>query len=134
MRRTSSVVRGGANRPSGVQTAVVISADHAVRADWARHLESRGMRVLRCVGPQVLCALLDGGHCPLHDEADLAVYDRATLTPELTRRLIRVRRSLTVAFARDRLGPDGRHEPIVTATVPDGAGSCFGYGLDDLVR
>ena len=40
------------------------------------------MRTLRCVGPQVLCVLLDGGHCPLHEEADIAIYDRSTVTPE----------------------------------------------------
>jgi hypothetical protein len=81
----------------------VVSADPAVRSDWARYFEALSMRTLRCVGPQVLCVLLDGAHCPLHEEADLAIYDRAALTPELTLRLIRAGRSLPIAFAADKL-------------------------------
>jgi len=108
------------------RTALVVSADPAVRADWARSFEAIGMKTLRCVGPQVLCVLLDGGRCPLHEEADLAVYDRETVTPELTLRLIRASHALPIAFARDRVTENGRHEPVITSVASEGAGSCIG--------
>ena len=114
---------------SAPRVALVVSADAAVRADWARSFEAIGMRTLRCVGPQVLCVLLDGGRCPLHEGADLAVYDRATVTPELMLRLIRASSELPVAFARDRLSEDGRHEPVITSVASEGAGSCIGSAV-----
>jgi len=101
---------------------LVVSADPAVRSDWARYFVAQGLRTLRCVGPQVLCVLIDGGRqCPLHKEADLAIYDRATLTPELTRKLIRVSHSLPIAFAKDQIDAHGYHEPVVTAVASEGA-------------
>ncbi len=121
-------------RPSRLRTALIVSGDSAVRADWARHLEALGMRTLRCVGPQVLCVLLDGAHCPLHDEADLAIYDRSTLTPELTLKLIRASHSLPIAFAKDQLDAHGRHEPVITAVASEGADACVGSGIHGLVR
>ena len=70
----------------------------------------------------MLCVLIDGGRpCPLHEEADLAIYDRATLTPQLTRKLIRVSRSLPIAFAKDQIDAHGYHEPVVTAVASEGA-------------
>lgn len=109
------------------RTALVVSADPEIRGDWARYFEGLGMCALRCVGPQVLCALLDGGaRCPLHDEADLAVYHREAVTPELALRLLRVGRSLPIAFADDRIDPEGRHEPSITTLASDAAGGCFG--------
>jgi hypothetical protein len=121
-------------RPSRLQTALIVSADPAVRSDWARHFEALGMRTLRCVGPQVLCALLDGAECPLHKEADLAIYDRSTLTPELTLKLIRASHSLPIAFAKDQLGAQGRHEPVITAVASAGADACVGSAIHGLVR
>jgi len=101
---------------------LVVSADPAVRSDWARYFVAQGLRILRCVGPQVLCVLIDGGRqCPLHEEADLAIYDRATLTPQLTRKLIRVSHSLPIAFAKDQIDAHGHHEPVVTAVASMGA-------------
>lgn len=110
------------------RTALVVSGDPQIRADWARYFEALGMRSLRCVGPQVLCALLDGSRsgCPLHAEADLALYERSTVTPELALRLMRAGRSLPIAFAEDHLGPDGRHEPSIIALAADAGGGCFG--------
>jgi len=87
------------------------------------------MRTLRCVGPQVLCALLDGARCPLHEEADLAIYDRATLTPELTLRLIRASRSLPIAFATDQLDAHGHHEPVITKVASGSADACIGSAI-----
>lgn len=92
------------------------------------------MRTLRCVGPQVLCALLDGADCPLHKEADLAIYDRSTLTPELTLKLIRASHSLRIAFAKDQPGAQGRHEPVITAVASAGADACVGSAIHGLVR
>jgi hypothetical protein len=106
----------------------VVSADPAVRADWARYFEALNMRTLRCVGPQILCVLLDGGaRCPLHEEADLAIYDRGTLTPELTLKLIRASRTLPIAFATDRRDTDGHHEPHITTVASEGTDDdCIG--------
>ncbi len=107
----------GSLRP---RTALVISADPTVRSDWARYFEALGMRTLRCVGPQVLCVLLDGTRCPLHEEADMAVYERASVTPELALKLVHASHSLPIAFANDQLDLKGRHEPLITATASDG--------------
>jgi hypothetical protein len=70
--------------------------------------------------------LLDGGRCPLHGAADLAIYDRATVTPELTLRLIRSTHELPIAFAQDRLSADGWHEPVITSVASQGAADCIG--------
>jgi hypothetical protein len=126
--------RGGVGRPSRARTALVVSADPAVRADWARYFEARGVRTLRCVGPQVLCVLVEGGDCPLHKEADLAIYDRTAVTPELGLRLMRRGRSLPIAFAADRLDAHGHHEPAVTALASEGADACVGVSIDGLGR
>ena len=116
------------------RTTLVVSGDPEIRADWARYFESIGMRTLRCVGPQVQCVLLDGARCPLHEEADLAVYDRATLTPELTLRLIRAGRTLAIAFAADRLGAAGHHEPHITSIAAKGLDACVGLSGEKLGR
>jgi hypothetical protein len=117
------------------RTALVVSADAAVRADWARYFESLGMRTLRCVGPQIACALLDGDTCPLHAEADLAIYDRDALAPELTLKLMRASRAIPIAFARDQRDPDGRHEPLVTGVLSRGRNNaCIGLPSDKLGR
>jgi signal transduction histidine kinase len=66
--------------------------------------------------------LLDGGRqCPLHEDADLAIYDRASVTPELTLKLIRASRSLPIAFATDQIDAHGHHQPVVTAVASEGA-------------
>ena len=116
------------------RAALVVSADPAVRADWARYFEALGMRTLRCVGPHVLCVLLDGGYCPLHEEADLAIYDRDSVTPELTLRLIRSSRSLPIAFAKDQLDVHGHHEPVIAAVASEGADACIGSPTGGLAR
>ena len=107
----------GSARP---RTALVVSGDPTVRSDWARYFEGLGMRTLRCVGPEVLCALLDGRSCPLHQEADMAIYDRASVTPELALKLVHASHSLPIAFAKDQLDLNGRHEPLITATASEG--------------
>jgi hypothetical protein len=122
------------NRPPHPRTALVVSADPEVRSDWARYFEAQGVRTIRCVGPQVLCVLLDGARCPLHEEADLAIYDRSGLTPELTLKLIRVSRSIPIAFARDQLDPHGRHHPVITTVASEAAGACVGSALHAMVR
>ena len=136
MTRASVTERDGAIRPSRSRTALLVSADPAVRSDWARYFEALGMRTLRCVGPQVLCVLLDGGHCPLHDGADLAIYDRTALTPELTLRLIRASRSLPIAFAANKLDGAGHHEPVITSVASQGrdGAACVGLPMEKLAR
>jgi len=107
-----------------------VSADPAIRADWVRCFEALGMRTRRCVGPQVLCVLLEGGRrCPLHEETDLAVYDKSALTPELILRLLRASRSIPIAFATDRLDPAGRHEPFITSVASHGRADDYCVGL-----
>ena len=117
-----------------LNTALIVSGDPAVRADWARFFDARGLRTIRCVGPQVMCALLDGSRCPLHDEATIAIYDRASLTPEFTIRLIRAGRSVPIAFAADRLDADGRHEPLITSVASGRPNDCVGVSPEKLRR
>jgi hypothetical protein len=103
-----------------------VSGDADVRSGWAGYFEALGMATLRCSGAELSCALLAGADCPLHERADLAVYDRGSLTPELTLRLIRQSSRLPIAFARDRLDADDHHEPIITALASEAAGACIG--------
>ena len=105
---------------------LVVSGDAVVRSDWADHYEALGMATLRCGGPDLPCVLLEGADCPLHERADLAVYDRASVTRELTLRLIRRSSRLPIAFARDRLDAHDHHEPIITALASEGADACIG--------
>lgn len=121
--------RAGVARPSRRRTALVVSRDAAVRADWARCFEALGMKTLRCVGPQALCVLLDGGRCPLHEEVDLAVYDRATVTPELALRLVQASHALPIAFAQDRRTDGGWHQPVITSVATEGADTCVGTAV-----
>jgi hypothetical protein len=65
----------------------------------------------------------------LHESADLAVYDRATVTPELSLRLIRASHALPIAFAQDRLTEEGRHEPAIMSVASEGADSCIGSAV-----
>lgn len=117
------------------RTALVVSADPEVRADWARYFERIGMRTSRCVGPQITCALLDGDRCPLHDGSDLAIYDRDALTPEFTLKLMRASRSLSIAFARDQRDDAGHHEPLVTGVMSAGRShACIGLPSEWLGR
>ena len=115
-------------------TALIVSGDPVVRSDWARFFDARGLPTIRCVGPQVMCALLDGGRCPLHDEATIAIYDRASLTPEFTIRLIRAGRLVPIAFASDRLDAEGRHEPLITSVAAGHADDCVGLPPEQLGR
>ena len=119
---------------SDQRTALIVSADPEIRSDWARYFESIGMRTLRCAGPEVLCVLLDGARCPLHQEADLAIYDRATLTPELTLKLIRAGRTLAIVFAADRLDAAGHHAPQITSIASQGLDACVGLSAEKLGR
>lgn len=116
------------------RAALIVSADTEIRSDWASYFESIGMRTLRCAGPEAHCALLAGARCPLHEEADIAVYDRATLTSELTLRLIRAGRTLPIAFAADRSDAAGRHEPRITSIASQGADACVGLSAAKLGR
>ena len=118
MTATSFIEWGGLNRPSRVRTVLVVSSDAGVRSDWARHCEALGMRTRRCVGPQVLCALLVGQYrCPLHDEADVALYDRDSLSPDCRRQLLEAPRLIPIAIARDGRGADGRHVPFLVELI-----------------
>lgn len=114
MTATSFIKRGGVSRPSLNRTILVVSSESARRADWATYFEELGLQTRRCVGPLVLCALLEGQrHCPLQDEADLAVYDHESYAPELRARLLHAARPLPIAIAHDRLTADGHHEPVL---------------------
>lgn len=91
-----------------------MSADAERREGWARFFEAEGARVIRCVGPLVSCALFAGrARCPLLDEAELAVYDVASLSPTFLLRLLRRSPRPQLGFARDVVDADGRHRPSV---------------------
>lgn len=106
-------MRHGIPRP---KTVVVVSPDPLRRWDWARHFEGDGTRVLRCAGPSVACALLEGlPTCPLLDEADVAVYDREALVRDFVPTLLAKHPALPVLFARDEATLSGHHVPVVLA-------------------
>jgi len=110
-----------------------MSSDPEVRAGWAKELEAGDSTTIRCVGPQVMCILLsDGGGCPLHREADVALYDEESVTDELMLRLIRSRTAVPIGLARDTIGEDGRHEPRVMKVVP--TPDLNGFSVSDLGR
>ena len=125
--------RHGRSRDSQPKTALVVSADPRVRSDWARYFASLGMPTLSCAGPQPRCER-PGTLCPLHAAADLAVYERATITPELMVRLIRAGRSLVIALAVDHLDPAGRHAPRIRAVAPQSRDACVGLAAEKLGR
>ncbi len=77
------------------------------------------MRTLRCAGPVATsCALALGRACPLHEAADLAFYDEQGVTAALATQLLTSKRSLPIVFARDRILPNGEHEPVPTHPIP----------------
>ncbi len=125
---------GGPIRPARSRTALVVGASEDVRTGWARYFEALRFRTLRCAGPQVMCSLLAGdASCPLHRQADVAVYEETAVTPELMLMLLRSSRSLPIAFGTDRINDRGQHEPQITA-VRSGALAPGCVGPDPLVR
>lgn len=136
---TSFVARGGAIPRSRSLTALVVSAEEQVRADWSRYLERLGLRTLRCVGPQATCPLLahTGGaaRCALHEQADFAIYQDSVVTPLLMLKLIRHRRTLPIALAKDRVSETGQHAPVITSLASDAhENSCIGLPQDRIGR
>ena len=110
--------RGG-TRPSRTARALVVHSDPWIRDAWARALEASGMSVIRCVGPAVTCILDRGSdHCPLLDEADLALYHEPLLTEGFVDELMASRPRSMVIAARDRHRPDGDHEPALARVIP----------------
>ena len=95
------------------QTALVVSGQAGIRAEWAAELEGYGYSVTRCPGPDSECALSTHPTCPLHRQARFAVYDERSLTPELLSALFRHSTATRLLVARDRLRSDGRHEPML---------------------
>lgn len=108
--------KSGAIRSSRVfrpTTVLVMSQGPAIREGWARHFERNGLRVIRCAGPgNTTCALDIAERCPLHEDADVAFYEQESVTDELAVHLLTPPRLLPITFARDRMTPDGDHEPI----------------------
>lgn len=122
--------------PSRSRTALVVSAHGQVRDDWARYFEGLGIRTLRCAGPEAACALLAGdASCALHEQADFAIYDNASVTPPLMLRLIRSPGSLSIAFAEDRISDECGHTPVITSLASDARDrGCIGLRSDRLGR
>lgn len=101
------------SRASAPTTVLVMSKDPVLREGWARSFEALGMRAMRCAGPEnASCALETSARCPLHDDADVAFYDHESVTAALAVRLLTLPRTLPITLARDRVTPDGGHEPL----------------------
>jgi hypothetical protein len=90
--------------------------------------EGLGMRAMRCAGPDnTSCALEHSSRCPLHDDADVAFYDQESVTAALAVRLLTLPRTLPITLARDRVTPEGGHEPVpVQLLDPRGKGARAG--------
>jgi hypothetical protein len=109
--------RGGTR--SSRARALVVHPDPWIRDAWARALETSGMSVIRCVGPAVTCILDRGSsHCPLLDEADLALYHEPLLTERFVDQLMGTHPSAMVIATRDRHRDDGDHEPALARVIP----------------
>jgi hypothetical protein len=108
----------GGTQPSRTARALVVHADPWVRDGWARALEASGLSVIRCVGPTVTCILDRGGtHCPLLDEADLALYYEPLLTEAFVDELTASRPGAMIIACRDRHRSDGDHEPALARVI-----------------
>jgi len=121
-RKSGHVRSSGASAPT---TVLVMSKDPARRDGWARSFEAMGMRAVRCAGPEnTSCALETSARCPLHDDADVAFYDQESVTAALAVRLLTLPRTLPITLARDRVTPEGGHEPMpVQLLEPRGKGA-----------
>jgi hypothetical protein len=83
--------------------------------DWAKYFESVGVRPIRCAGPEAMtCALSLEKRCPLHQEADFIFYDEESVTPQLEAQLGTLPPHAPIAYARTKIGPDGREFPVAT--------------------
>ena len=136
---TSLVTRRGTIGSARSRTALVVSAEEQVRADWSRYFERLGLRTLRCVGPQATCPLLAhtgaDARCALHEQADVAIYQDSVVTPLLMLKLIRSPRTLPIAFAKDRVSETGQHAPVITSLASDAHTSgCIGLPPDQMGR
>ena len=114
--------RSGADRSSRrprPMSVLVMSADSARRADWARFFEEQGLRAIRCAGPRATtCALEMGKNCPLHQEADLIFYDEESVTRQLEDELDLCSLTVPVAYASTMEQPDGRQFPVPERVRP----------------
>ena len=114
--------KSGAIRSSRALTQIavlVMSRDPKIREGWARHFERLGARVIRCAGPEsTTCALELRSRCPLHEDADAAFYDAASVSAALSLDLLTHPRTVPITFARDRRTPEGEHEPEPVLTDP----------------
>jgi hypothetical protein len=110
--------KGGAIRSSSAPsslTVLVMTGDGHRREDWAKYFESVGVRPIRCAGPEAMtCALSLEKRCPLHQEADFIFYDEESVTPQLEAQLRTLPPHAPIAYARTKIGPDGREFPVAT--------------------
>jgi hypothetical protein len=110
--------RSGAIRSSSAPsslTVLVMTGDTHRREDWAKYFEGVGVRPIRCAGPEATtCALSLQKRCPLHEEADFIFYDEESVTPELESQLRTLPPDAPIAYARTKIGADGREFPVAT--------------------
>lgn len=104
---------------------LVVSGDADRRERWARAFAEVGYDIARCVGPSVSCAILQGRRCPLLDEADIAVYDRASFAPPVARVLSGGQYQTYVLVAED----DAAGRPMAVRRASSAGIACFGSTL-----
>lgn len=104
---------------------LVVSGDADRRERWARIFAEAGYDIARCVGPSVSCAILQGRHCPLLDEADIALYDRASFAPPVARALGGGQYQTFVLVAED----DAAGRPMAVRRAGAAGIACFGSTL-----
>jgi hypothetical protein len=110
--------KGGPIRSSSAPsslTVLVMTGDGHRRDDWAKYFEKVGVRPIRCAGPEATtCALSLEKRCPLHQEADFIFYEEESVTPQLEGQLRALPPNAPIAYARTKVGSDGREFPVAT--------------------
>jgi len=100
-----------------IRRTLLVTASEARRNSWLAQLRQDRAQVMRCSGPGPLCPLLNGDTtCPLHEEADAAVYDQDVVTRDFLVALLAVPPRIPIHFAV----PNGGHAPYITYALAGG--------------
>ncbi len=100
-----------------IRRTLLVTASQERRVSWLAQLRQDGAQVMQCSGPGPLCPLLSGDRrCPLHEEADAAVYDQDVVSRDFLLALLAAPRRIPIHFAIANTG----HAPHITYALAGG--------------